>query len=54
MELLGWKYVGEFIVYYIFIIYCFKQEVAYEEEEKYKEGKYILEKVKMKHCHDWR
>jgi hypothetical protein len=42
-------------------IYCnscqevigWKYEVAYEESQKYKEGKYIIEKAKMKRASTW-
>lgn len=42
-------------------IYCktcqetlgWKYEVAYEEDQKYKEGKFILEKAKVKHAPTW-
>lgn len=29
------------------------QEVAYEEDQKYKEGKFILEKARIKHAGNW-
>eukprot|EP01121_Diplochlamys_sp_Union-15-3_P006017 TRINITY_DN1642_c0_g1_i5.p1 TRINITY_DN1642_c0_g1~~TRINITY_DN1642_c0_g1_i5.p1 ORF type:complete len:115 (+),score=8.61 TRINITY_DN1642_c0_g1_i5:92-436(+) len=31
-----------------------KYEFAYEEEQKYKEGKFIIEKVKMKKDNSWK
>mmetsp|Transcript_21754 Transcript_21754/g.24283 ORF Transcript_21754/g.24283 Transcript_21754/m.24283 type:complete len:116 (-) Transcript_21754:1158-1505(-) len=30
-----------------------KYEFAWEEDQKYKEGKYIIEKAKMKRCATW-
>jgi hypothetical protein len=30
------------------------QEVAYEEDQKYKEGKFILEKAKFKKAPTWK
>ena len=57
-EIVGWKYVGLIphrdspFVHSVLTLF-YKQEVAYEESQKYKEGKFIVEKAKLKRASNW-
>lgn len=53
LNLVGWKYVSFFFKFkqYFFVYFNEKQkkqEFAHEESQKYKEGKFILEKEQLK------
>lgn len=43
-ETLGWKYVRRVVIVRFQHLPCRAQERAYEASQKYKEGKYILER----------
>ena len=50
-NLVGWKYV-KINIFFLFYNNFFKKEHAHEETQKYKEGKFILEKQQIKK-HYW-